>query len=127
MAGMMLNGSFQVVVSGAGGIYYTLDEHTLNGYSTYQVTTPLPDILAPGLYDLTFKGGPCADPCSNFVAGIYYYNPAFYQGLGGSAQGPFGFELKGENAPEPGTWILAGTALALIPLWRYRQRGRAIF
>jgi hypothetical protein len=120
--GMMLNGSFQVMVTGAGGVYYALDEQTVDGITTYQVTTPLPDSLPAGEYDILFDGGPCGNPCYGFVAGIDYFNPAIYQQVGGSAQGPFGFQLVGESAPEPGTWILAGTALALIPLRRYWLR-----
>jgi hypothetical protein len=120
--GMMTDGSFQVIVSGAGGVYYSLLEQTLNGSPTYQVTTPLPDFLPAGDYNILFEGGPCGNPCYGFVAGIDYFSPAIYQEIGGTAQGPFGFQLVGEGAPEPGTWILAGTALALIPLWRYRQR-----
>jgi hypothetical protein len=120
--GTIFNGSFQVIVSGAAGIYYALDEQTVDGMTTYQITTPLPDILPAGEYDIMFDGGPCGNPCYGFVAGINYFAPAIYQEIGGSAQGPYGFELQGQGAPEPGTWILAGTALALIPLARYRQR-----
>jgi hypothetical protein len=122
--GMLLNGSFQVIVTGAGGVLYALDEQTVNGSPSYQVTTPLPDILPAGQYDIMFEGGACGDPCYSFVAGIDYYSPALYQGLGGSAQGPFGFELTGDNVPEPGTLVLAGTALAFIPARRYWRRRR---
>lgn len=120
--GMLMNGSFQVLVTGAGGVYYSLLEQTVNGIPTYQITTPLPDYLQAGTYDILFDGGPCGNPCYGFVAGIDYFNPAIYQEIGGSTQGPFGFQLVGESAPEPGTWILAGTALALIPVRRYWLR-----
>lgn len=135
IAGMMFDGSFQVIVSGAAGIVYELDELSVNGSPNYQVTTPLPNILAAGQYDITFDGGACGSPCTGFVAGIDYYEPAMYQGLGGSAQGPFGFVLTGQtlsdaaalelaqdNVPEPGSWILAGTALMFIPMFRYWRR-----
>lgn len=132
---MILNGSYQVVVSGAAGVVYVLDEQTVDGLPTYQVTTPLPSILAAGDYNIAFDGGACGNPCYGFVAGIDFFVPAIYQSIGGSAQGPFGFDLTGvtdsqlaayeasaSNMPEPGSWILAGTALALIPVLRYRRR-----
>jgi hypothetical protein len=135
MAGMALNGSFQVVVTGAGGVVYVLDEQTVNGSPTYQVTTPLPGILPSGDYDIMFDGGACGDPCYGFVAGIDFYMPAIYQGIGGNAQGSFGFDLTGvsdsqlsafelaaNNVPEPGTLVLAGTALVFIPIRRYWRR-----
>lgn len=133
--GMMMDGSFQVIVSGASGIVYVLDEQTVNGSPNYQITTPLPNILAAGNYDITFDGGACGTPCYGFVAGIDYYDPATYIGLGGSAQGPFGFVLTGQtlsdaaalelaqnNVPEPGSLVLAGTALAILPMCLYRRR-----
>lgn len=122
VGGMLMNGSFQVVLTSGNEVYYSILEQTLNGSSTYQVITPLPDYLPVGDYNILFEGGPCGNPCYGFVAGIDYFNPAIYDEVGGSVQGPFGFNLAGEGAPEPGTWMLAGTALALIPLWQYRQR-----
>lgn len=134
-SGMMFDGSYQVIVSGAGGIYYVLAEQTLDGSPSYQVTQPLPDLLPAGQYNITFAGGPCGNPCYGYVAGIDYYYPGIFQGVGGSAEGPFGFDLTGDsvsrqlaleaaqnNVPEPSSWVLAATALALIPVRRYWLR-----
>jgi hypothetical protein len=119
----LLNGFYQVTLTGPGGTY-ALAEYSWNGTIPGDwVSTPLPAILPAGPYTLSFNGGACGDPCYGDVAGIYYYLPATYSEIGGSVGeaypgGNFGWSLIGETVPEPGTWVLIGTALLYIPVRR---------
>lgn len=119
----LLNGFYQVTLTGQGGTY-ALAEYSWNGTIPGDwVSTPLPAILPAGQYTLSFNDGACGDPCYTFVAGIDYYAPATYSEIGGLVGGAypgggFGWSLTGETVPEPGTWVLIGTALLCIPVRR---------
>ena len=75
-----LNGSYQVTLSGPGGTYAVTQFSSNETTPEYWVSTPLPDILSAGNYELNFIGGPCGDPCYTFVAGIDYYTPSTFAG-----------------------------------------------